>query len=120
PIAEVTFQGTKLSMKRAAEFRRVDRMFGEQRTALKVVPPLSVTISPDIAIVPLKGARQKEFTVTVENKNLAAVNGEVRLVLPAGWKASPASRPVNFTQQGEKASLQFVVSVPAAAGDYSV
>ena len=118
--AEVTFQGTKLSMKRAAEFRRVDRMFGEQRTALQVVPSLSVTISPDIAIVPLKGARQKEFTVTVENQNTAAVNGDVRLVLPAGWSAAPASRPLNFTQQGEKASLQFIVSVPAAAGDYTV
>jgi LmbE family N-acetylglucosaminyl deacetylase len=118
--ASIDYQGTAISMKRPAEFRRVDRMLGEQRTALKVVPALSVVVSPDIAIVPLKGSRQKEFTVTVENQNPAAVNGEVTLILPAGWSASPASRAVNLTQQGEKASLQFIVSVPATAGDYVV
>ena len=118
--AELDFQGTTIVMKRPAEFRRIDRMFGEQRTALKVVPALSVGVSPDIAIVPLKGSRQKEFTVNVENQNPTAINGEVSLVLPSGWSAAPASRPVSFTQQGEKASLQFMVSVPATAGDFSV
>src|SRR5205807_2606199 len=57
--AEIDFQGTPLVMKKPAEFRRVDRMFGEQRTAMKVVPALSVSVSPDIAIVPLKGSRKK-------------------------------------------------------------
>ena len=117
---EVDYQGTPIVMKRPAEFRRIDRMFGEQRTAVKVVPSLSVGVSPDIAIVALKGNRQKEFTVNVENQNPAAGNGEVSLILPAGWSASPASRPLSFTQQGEKASLQFTVSVPATAGDFLV
>ncbi len=118
--AELEYQGATIVMKKPAEFRRIDRMFGEQRTAVKVVPSLSVVVSPDIAVVPLKGTRQKEFTVTVENQNPAAVSGEVGLILPAGWTASPTSRPLNFTQQGEKASLQFTVSVPATAGDYVV
>jgi len=118
--AEVDFQGTAIVMKKRAEFRRVDRIFGEQRTALKIVPSLSVVVSPDIAIVPLKGVRQKDFTVTVENQNPGAVNGEVRLVLPAGWSVAPSSRPLSFTQQGEKAALQFTVSVAAAAGDYVI
>jgi LmbE family N-acetylglucosaminyl deacetylase len=118
--ADLDYQGAAISMKKPAEFRRVDRMLGEQRTALKVVPVWSVVVSPAIAIVPLKGTRQKEFTVTVENQNPAAVSGDVRLVLPSGWSASPATRPVSFTQQGEKASLQFTVSVPPNAGDYVV
>src|SRR5437763_8087297 len=99
---EVESQGTTIVTKRPAEFRRVDRMFGEQRTAVKVVPSLSIALSPDIAIVPLKGTRQKEFTVHVENQSPAAVNGDVSLSLPPGWTASPGSRPVNFTQHGEK------------------
>src|SRR5262249_48087204 len=72
--AEVDFQGTSIVMKKSAEFRRVDRMFGEQRTGLKVVPSLSVRLSPDIAIVPLKGSRQKEFTVSVENQSTSNVS----------------------------------------------
>lgn len=117
---EVDYEGTTLVVKKPAEFRRVDRMLGEQRTALKVVPALSVGVAPDIAIVALKGTRQKTFTVNVENQNPAAISGDVTLVLPAGWTASPTSRPVSFTQQGEKASLQFTVSVPPVAGDFSV
>ncbi len=118
--AEVEYQGMTIVMKRPAEFRRIDRMLGEQRTALKVVPSLSVGVSPGVAIVPLKGNRQKEFTVNVENQNPAAVNGEVSLTLPPGWSATPKSRPASFTQQGEKASLQFMVSVPPTAGDFVV
>ncbi len=56
--AEVDYQGTTISMKQPAEFRRVDRMYGEHRVALKVVPALSVTINPEIAIVPLTGNRR--------------------------------------------------------------
>jgi len=118
--AEVTFQGTTIVMKKSAEFRRIDRIYGESRTTLKVVPGLSVTVSPDIAIVPLKGKREKEFTVTLENQNPTGAMADVRLVVPAGWTVSPASRSVNLTQQGEKASLQFIVSVPPAAGDFVV
>ena len=118
--AEVDYQGTTISMKQPAEFRRVDRMYGEQRVALKVVPALSVTINPDIAIVPLTGNRRKDFTVTVENQRTTPVNTDVSLVTPSGWTATPATRTVNFTQQGEKASLQFTVSVPATAGDFVV
>src|SRR5439155_24452937 len=83
-------------------------------------PSLSVVVSPDVAIVPLKGNRQKAFTVNVENQNPAAVSGEVSLILPPGWSATPASRPVSFTQQGEKASVQFIVSVPPTAGAFVV
>jgi LmbE family N-acetylglucosaminyl deacetylase len=117
---ELEYEGVPLVMKKPAEFRRVDRMLGEQRTAVKVVPALSVSVAPDIAIVALKGSRKKTFTVNVENQNPAAINGQVLLVLPAGWTANPATLPVSFTQQGEKASLQFTVSVPAVAGDFAV
>jgi LmbE family N-acetylglucosaminyl deacetylase len=117
---ELEYQGATIVMKKAADFRRVDRVVGEQRVALKVVPALSVVVSPEIAMVPVKGMRRKEFTVTVENQQPGVMTGEVSLILPAGFNDAPASRSFNITQQGEKASLQFMVSVPAAAGDYVV
>ena len=118
--AEVTYQGTTIVMKKLAEFRRVDHIYGEERTLLKVVPALSVTVSPQIAIVPVKGERQKEFTVTLENQNPAAMNAEVSLITPAGWSVLPMSRKVDLTHEGEKASLQFTVTVPPVAGDFVV
>ncbi len=118
--AEVQYQGTTIAMKRPAEFRLIDRMFGEQRTSVKVVPAISVNVSPEIAIVPLGGNRRKEFTVSVESQNAAAVAAEVTLAVPNGWTVAPPSQTVNFTQAGEKASLQFTVSVPQTAGDFTI
>lgn len=117
---EIDYEGTVIATQKSAQFRRIDRMFGEQRTTLKAVPAISLTVSPNIAIVPMKGKRQKELTVTVENQNPAPLNGDVTLQLPSGWTAAPASRSFSLAQQGEKESLSFMVTVPAVAGDFTV
>jgi LmbE family N-acetylglucosaminyl deacetylase len=118
--AEIDYNGVAIGMTQPAEFRRRDEMLGEVRSQVKAVPALSVRISPDIAVIPLAGARQKEFTVTVENQNTAAADAEVRLVTPSGWTAAPPTRIVKFTRQGEKATVQFTVTAPATAGDFKV
>jgi len=117
---ELDYEGATIVMDKPAEFRRVDRMLGEQRTLLKSVPAVSVGLSPEIAIVPLKGKRRKEFTVNLENESPAGTRGEVSLILPSGWTALPESQSVNLSQQGEKASLRFLVSIPGVEGDYSI
>jgi LmbE family N-acetylglucosaminyl deacetylase len=117
---ELDYEGTAIATEKTAQYRRIDRMLGEQRTALKTVPAISVTVGPNIAIVPLKGKREKEFTVTVENQNPTRLNGNVTLQLPQGWTSAPAARPFSLTQQGEKESLSFVVTVPASPGDFVV
>ena len=119
-VAEVDYQGVTIAMNHGAEFRRIDRMLGEQREQLRVVPALSVAVTPGSVIVPLKGNRQKELTVSIENQSPAAADAEVQLITPAGWTVTPATQPIRFTRQGEKASLQFTVSAPATAGDFTI
>jgi hypothetical protein len=118
--ASVTYDGVALAMERPAEFRSTDRMYGEQRAQIKAVPALSVRLTPEVAVIPIGGDRKKEFTVTIENQSTAAVDGEVRLVTPNGWTVTPAAQPVKFSRQGEKASVQFNVTAPATAGDFTV
>jgi hypothetical protein len=118
--AEVDYEGATIAFSRPAEFRNIDSMYGELRSFVKVVPALSVRISPDVAIVPISGGRRKEFTVTIENQNPAAAETEVHLVTPQGWTVAPASRLVKLARQGEKASVQFVVSIPQVQGDFSI
>jgi LmbE family N-acetylglucosaminyl deacetylase len=118
--SSVDYQGAVISMERPAEFRSVDRMTGERRSQLKVVPEWSVRVSPDVAIIPIGGSRQKEFTVSVENQSTGPVSGEVRLAVPTSWRVTPASQPVQFTRQGERTSLQFRVTAPATAGDFTI
>jgi hypothetical protein len=95
-------------------------MYGEQRAHVKTVPALSVRLTPDVAIIPLGGNRKKEFTVSIENQSTTAVDGEVRLVTPNGWTVTPPTQPVKFSRQGEKTSVQFNVTAPATAGDFTV
>jgi len=118
--AEIDFNGSTISMEQPAQFRRTDGMLGEQRSLLKVVPALSVRISPDIAVIPLAGNHRKEFSVTVENQNTAAAETEVRLAIPAGWTVDPASRTLKFTRQGELGTAQFTVTALPNAGDFKV
>lgn len=118
--AEVDFQGITIAANQPAEFRRVNRMLGEERTLPKVVPSLSVSVAPGIVVVPLGPNQQRNLTVTVENQNPTAISADVSLVTPTGWGVTPASRAVSFAHQGEKASLQFTVSVPPVAGDFVV
>jgi LmbE family N-acetylglucosaminyl deacetylase len=118
--ARVTYDGTAIVMEKPAEFRSTDRMYGEERAQVKAVPALSVRLVPEVAVIPLSGKRQKEFTVQIENQSTTAVDGEARLVVPNGWSVAPLSQPVRFTRQGEKASAQFMVTAPAAGGDFKV
>lgn len=118
--ASVSYDGVAIAMDRPAEFRSSDRMYGEQRAQVKAVPALSVRLSPDVAVIPIGGNRKKEFTVSIENQSTTAVDGEVRLVTPNGWTVLPATQPVKFSRQGEKTSVQFDVTAPATAGDFTV
>jgi len=118
--ASVSYDGVEISMEHPAEFRSSDRMYGEQRAQVKAVPALSVRLTPDVAVIPISGSRKKEFTVNIENQSTTAVNGEVRLVIPNGWTVVPPTQPVKFSRQGEKTSVQFNVTAPATAGDFTV
>ena len=109
-----------IQVPRHAEYRYVDEVLGERRSLLKVTPNLSVTIAPDVAVVPLAGGRRKEFTVTVHNQQPAGGTAEVRLSVPDGWSATPGSGVVEFGGQGETATVQFVVDVPDRTGRFEV
>lgn len=118
--AQLDYNGATISIEHPAEFRRTDGMLGEQRSLVKVVPALSVRITPDIAVIPVSGNRKKEFTVTIENQNTTAIESEVRLAIPNGWTVDPASKTLKFTRQGERATVQFTVTAPATAGNFKV
>jgi LmbE family N-acetylglucosaminyl deacetylase len=118
--AEVDFQGTSFVLTHPAEFRRIDNVYGELRSLVNVVPALSVSVSPRVAVVPLAGNRKKEFTVNIENQNPTPIQSEVRLIAPQGWTVLPASRTVQFMRRGEKAALQFTIEVPNNPGDFTI
>ncbi|MEO8369968.1 MAG: NEW3 domain-containing protein, partial [Candidatus Solibacter sp.] len=106
------------------QFRYVkDIFFGDKRMELNVVPQFSVRATPPLAVIPA-GAKpvEREIHVTVTNGTKGAAQTTVTLALPSGWKATPASVPVNFSHEDESLSARFQVTAPPQAkiGQYTL
>lgn len=87
---------------------------GEKQKVLNIVPNVSVSLTPDIAVVPLTaGGKKKEFRVSVLNNAPGASAVRVRLETPAGWTVAPAEATLNFSVEEEEMSAQFFVTPPA-------
>lgn len=108
------------------EYRYVkDVFFGDKRMELNAVPAFSVSVTPELAIIPTSGAVrpvEREIFVSVTNGAKGAADASVALTLPAGWKATPASAPITFEKEDEALSARFVITAPAMPkpGDYTL
>ncbi len=106
-------EGLTLTLTQPAQTVFVDRPWGEQRRLLMVAPPLSVTVSPRIGIIPL-GATRLPYPLRVEVRNnvKGVAQGRVRLRVPAGWTVSPSEASFRFTHEGEVQTFAFHLSLP--------
>ncbi|MGE5245868.1 MAG: PIG-L family deacetylase [Betaproteobacteria bacterium] len=109
------------------EFRYVKDLYnGDKRMELAVVPALSVSVTPSLAVVPVEAAGSKpvarEVHVSVINGTKAAADATVRLEVPAGWTVTPASAPVALSHEDEALSARFQVMVPSGTpvGTYAI
>jgi hypothetical protein len=114
--ASVTFavSGTEFTLSRPVRYRFADRVRGELRRDLNVVPDLSVSFDSDLLVVPTSGVPQgRRLVVTAASFVDRSITGTLRLRLPAGWTSSPASAPFSITSAGDSATATFVVTPPA-------
>ncbi len=112
--ATFTVNGTELTLTRPVRYRFADRVRGELRRDLNVVPELSVRFDSDLLIVPTAGAPEgQRLIVTATSFVDRAVTGTLRLRVPAGWTSSPASASFSVTSAGDSATATFVVTPPA-------
>jgi LmbE family N-acetylglucosaminyl deacetylase len=97
-----------------------DIYLGDKRMELSVVPPLSVKVSPTLAVIPATraagdaNALNREIYVTVTNGTKGAAKATVALEAPPGWKVTPATSTIDFTHEDEALSARFRVTAPAA------
>ncbi|MGE3887589.1 MAG: PIG-L family deacetylase [Vicinamibacterales bacterium] len=100
---------------RAVVKRREAKLpYGYVMRELRVVPAVSLTVSPTTAVVPLASAtRRVDIAVDVLNSREAGSKGVLALRVPPGWKAEPAEAPFTFARAGERASFRFTVTMPS-------
>jgi LmbE family N-acetylglucosaminyl deacetylase len=119
---QVNVAGVSFELSRPVEYRFADRIRGELRRAVNVVPVVSVGVDSKLLVVPTgAGGQTRTIGVRVASYSSKSVSGTVALQLPAGWTATPASAPFTL-KTGERTSAAFTVKSPAtvAAGTFEI
>lgn len=106
----IVIDGEPLVITRPILHRYVDRIYGELTRPLIAVPPAVVRLGDKAILFPNKNPREVTVQVTAME---ASANGSVKLKLPAGWTAAPASREFALAAT-EQETLKFMVTPPAA------
>jgi LmbE family N-acetylglucosaminyl deacetylase len=105
----LTVEGTPIQLVRPIQHRYADRAQGERVRPVVVVPAVAVNLPVPVAVFPDAAARKVQVSVQA---NTANAEGELRLDLPAGWKAQPATMPFKIALAGEAREMTFQVTPP--------
>ncbi|MBS1790996.1 MAG: PIG-L family deacetylase [Acidobacteria bacterium] len=113
---ELTLSGERVVLNQPVEYRFADKTFGEIRRELKVAPAVTLTVHPQLLVIPSGSQnRTREISVEITDNARRTINGSVKLIAPQGWKVETDPRPLSFNKQGEKTSRTFKVTPPAGA-----
>ena len=115
--------GTEVVVSESVQYRFADRVRGELRRDVNVVPPVTVGFDSRLLIVPTGSApSQQRVVVRLTNQLAEGASGTLRLRLPKGWTATPVETQFISKAKGEKISTPFVITVPASRkpGAYDV
>ena len=105
----LTVEGVGIELVRPVHHRYADRAQGERVRPLIVVPGVAVNLPEPVALFPDASSRQVQVSVQA---NVADAQGDLRLEVPAGWKAEPQSRSFQIAVPGEQRVVTFQVTPP--------
>jgi hypothetical protein len=106
----LTVEGAAIELVRPVQNRYADRAGGERVRPLMVAPAVAVNLPEPVALFPDTSPRQVQVSVQA---NVANAQGDLRLEVPAGWKAEPGSRSFQIAASGEQSVVTFQVTPPA-------
>ena len=118
----VEIAGVSFELARAVEYRYADRIRGEIRRHVAVVPAVAVGLDSRLMVVPSGGAADpRTVVVRVSSQARTDVNGTVALGVPRGWTSVPAQAAVTL-KPGERTATSFTVTppTPVPAGSFEI
>jgi hypothetical protein len=104
--------GVDVRIEREARFVDVDKALGEFTRPVHVVPAVSVAVTPGVMAWPAGLRETRVFTV--ELAAAARASGTARLDAPTGWRVEPGQVPFEFTEAGQRRSVDFRVTPQGA------
>lgn len=110
-VASYTFAGTEASLTQVVQTTQRIVGFGTVQQPLVVAPAIGVLVGPQSGVLPLNAA-SLQLRVTIHSSVKGPAKGTVRLELPKGWTAQPASADFTTQRDNEDAVLPFTVTTP--------
>jgi LmbE family N-acetylglucosaminyl deacetylase len=119
--------GVPVTVSRPVQYRVGDRIRGELRREVNVVPPITVGVDTRLLIVPVgsssgrgpaeagpHSSSQQQLVLRAMSSSPEPLSGMLRLRLPDGWTATPAEAPFTLQSEGDKTSAPFTITPPAS------
>lgn len=110
-VARVRVAGAELAPRREVVYLGVDKMAGEYRRPLRVVPAVGLTARPGVLVLPTNAPAPLRLSVAARAYDPEGVAGTLALRVPQGWTASPP-REVRLGA-GEERSFEFELRPPS-------
>ena len=105
--------GVSVTLDTRVDYRFADRVRGEIRRAVNVVPPITVAVDTPLLIVPIGADTAHRVSVTTTSQSPGPLSATVRLQLPAGWTSAPAEAAFTSRARGDRAVTTFVITPPS-------
>lgn len=111
---QIEIGGRIFQVSRELEYREHNRVRGELRRRLDVVPEVSVEPGTDLVVTPLTpGSQSVELLLTVRNNSDEDVNGSAQYAVPPGWSLEPAFAQFALEAAPATTTLSFTATMPA-------
>ena len=99
--------GETLTVSRPLEYKETDPVKGELTRPFEVVPSMFVNLSDPIMI--FSDEKSREVHVLIKSSSDSSLTGNLKLQLPAGWRAEPSSISFTLLKRGEEQMKNFTV-----------
>ncbi|GHA77002.1 GlcNAc-PI de-N-acetylase [Pontibacter akesuensis] len=113
PAAQATFNlqiaGEPVQLRVPVVYKRTDPVEGEVYRPFVVTPPVFVNLKEQVLMFASQEPKQVQVLVKAGKAN---VSGELKLQLPKGWRAEPASVPFQLVQKGAEMNASFSIYPP--------
>ena len=84
-------------------------MVGQSAMPVAVGPPISILLEPASLLLRVGSRQPMQVTAQVTSYSESPAQAQVRLELPPGWQATPASLPLAFSGRGDRKTATFNV-----------
>ncbi|GJM28336.1 MAG: GlcNAc-PI de-N-acetylase [Cyclobacteriaceae bacterium] len=111
---ELTISGTPLSYEVPLVYKRNDPVKGEVVQPFPITPPVAINFQEKVQTFADQGPRSLSILV---KSGRSQVYGNLKLVVPDGWKALPEQVSFELSQKGEEQQVEFIVYPPSSPGE---